>query len=303
MVIGRLQREHEGGESQATSSAWAQVEAAQREVRLPCLLVPQPAHAVLAGELAACLLPARFGELPPEIKRAIQMHDTGWASSDAQQIQRLRGPRISSSDAPPMATRAAFFEESRMDFVDPTKLNRKSGGPQAGHAAPISFVAVAPGEAMEAWTASVDSIEALSKAGAIIVSRHFSLLAQHDPAPHLRFIQAEKSRQRRLEGSTTKDGDKPTEGDLDRWTAALGFCDLVSLYLLSGLSREVEFPLAHPASPQAQTAPRVTMRIHGRHLHFTPATARAGCTLSIQALKHPLPAQGPRAETLTWEVR
>ena len=300
MVIGWLQREQAGGELTNTS-AWAQVEAAQRDVRLPCLLVPQPAHAVLAGELAACLLPARFGELPPEIKRAIQMHDTGWASSDAQQIQRLRGPRISSSDAPPMATRAAFFEESRMDFADPTKLNRKSGRPKAANAAPISFVDVSPGDAMEAWTDSIDSVEAFSKPGAIIVSRHFNLLAQHDPARHQQFIQAEKSRQQRLEGSTAKGS--PKDGDLDRWTAALGFCDLVSLYLLTGLSGEVEFPLAHPASPQAKTAPRVTMRIKDRHLHFTPGTARAGCTLSIQALKHPVPAQGARAETLTWEVR
>jgi Protein of unknown function (DUF3891) len=263
MVIGWLQREQAGGESPNTS-AWAQVEAAQRDVRLPCLLVPQPAHAVLAGELAACLLPARFGELPAEIKRAIQMHDTGWASSDAQQIQRLRGPRIS-------------------------------------NAAPISFVAASPGEAMEAWTDSIDSVEALSKPGAIIVSRHFNLLAQHDPARHQQFILAEKSRQQRLEGSTAKGS--PKDGDLDRWTAALGFCDLVSLYLLTGLSREVEFPLAHPASPQAKTAPRVAMRIKDRHLHFTPGTARAGCTLSIQALKHPVPAQGARAETLTWQVR
>jgi hypothetical protein len=302
MVIGWSQREQASGESPNAPSAWAQVEAAQLDLRLPCLLVPQPAHAVLAGELAACLLPARFGELPPEIKRAIQMHDTGWASSDAQQIQRLRGPRISSSDAPPMAS-AAFFEESRMDFADPTKFNRKSGGPKAANAVPISFVAVSPGEAMEAWTDSIDSVEALSKPGAIIVSRHFSLLAQHDPARHQRFIQAEKARQRRLEGSTAKGGDIPGDGDLDRWTAALGFCDLISLYLLTGLSGEVEFPLAHPASPQAKTAPRVTMRIQDRHLHFTPATARVGSMLSIQALKHPLPAQGPRAETLTWEVR
>ncbi len=58
--------------------------------------------------------------------------------------------------------------------------------------------------------------------------------------------------------------------DLDRWTAALGFCDLVSLYLLSGLSREVEFPLAHPASPEAQTAPRVKMQIEGRQASLSP---------------------------------
>jgi hypothetical protein len=219
------------------------------------LLVPQPAHAVLAGELAAGL--TCFGELPPEIIRAIQMHDTGWAASDAQQIQRLR-----------------------------------SGGAQAGLA--VSFLSVPPREAEEAWTASINTVETLSKTGAMIVSRHFSLLAGHDPV-HQRFLQAEKARQHRIDGGGNAD-------DLARWTAALGFCDLVSLFLLSGLSGEVELPLAHPASPQAQTAPRVRMQVRGRKLRFTPGVTRAGCVLSIQALKHPVPKQGPRAETLTWEV-
>jgi Protein of unknown function (DUF3891) len=270
MVIGRLPREQKGA-SQAAASAWAQVEAAQRDVALPCLLVPQPAHAVLAGELAAGLLATPFGPLPPEIQRAIQMHDTGWAASDAQQIQRLRGPH-------------------------------------AANTAPVSFIAISPEEAAEAWTASIDAVEAFSKAGAIIVSRHFSLLAQHDQAHHQRFLQAERSRQRRLEGGMEKNGDPPQGADppkgadLDLWTSALGFCDLVSLYLLSGLSREVEFPLAHPASPQAHTAPRVTMRSEGQQLRFLPPIAHGGCTLTIQGLNHPLPAQGPRAETLTWEV-
>src|SRR5271155_3219156 len=109
MVIGWVHREQQDG------SAWAQVEAAQRDVRLPCLLVPQPAHAVLAGELAGALLPTAFGGLPPEIQRAIQMHDTGWAASDAQQIQRLRSGSGST-------------------------------------AAPVSFIAISPEEAAEAWT-------------------------------------------------------------------------------------------------------------------------------------------------------
>jgi hypothetical protein len=258
MVIGQLT-----GEAESATSAWARVEAAQRAVRLPCLLVPQPAHAVLAGELAAGLVAASFGELPPEIVRAIQMHDTGWASSDAQQIQRLR-----------------------------------SGGAQASNPAPVSFVAIPPGEVAEAWTASIDSVEALSKIGAIIVSRHFTLLAQHDQAHHQRFLRTETLRHQKLESSTMAKGE-----DLERWTAALGFCDLVSLYLVSGLRGEVEFPLAHPASPQAQTAPQVRMDIDGRKLRFTPETVRAGSVLSIQALKHPVPAQGARAETLTWEVQ
>jgi Protein of unknown function (DUF3891) len=258
MVIGWLQSEQAGSDrSPVGASAWAQVEAAQRQARVPCLLVPQPAHAVLAGELADGL--TCFGELPPEIKRAIQMHDTGWASSDAQQIQRLR-----------------------------------SGGSHAAHAAPVSFLAIPPAEAEEAWTASINTVETFSKAGAIVVSRHFTLLAENDPAHHQRFIQAEKARQRKLQGS---------EEDIERWTAALGFCDLVSLYLLCGLSGPVEFPLAHPSSAQAKNAPRVRMQAVGKGLHFTPETVRPGHTLSIQALKHPVPAQGARAETLTWEVQ
>jgi hypothetical protein len=253
MVIGWLQQEQEDGVPEG-ASAWARVEAAQRLRRLPCLLVPQPAHAVLAGELAAGL--TCFGELPPEITRAIQMHDTGWAASDAQQIQRLR-----------------------------------SGGAQAGYA--VSFVAIAPGEVEEAWTASINTVEGFSEAGAMIISRHFSLLAGHD-SRHQRFVEAEKARQRKLAAGAI-------EADLTRWTAALGFCDLVSLSLLCGLSW-IELPLAHPASPEAQTAPRVRMQVTGRQLRFTPGVVRAGCALSIQALRHPVPAQGPRAETLNWEV-
>jgi hypothetical protein len=249
MVIGYLQQEP----APEASSAWAKVEAVQRRVCLPCLLVPQPAHSVLAGELAAAL--TCFGELPPEIKRAIQMHDSGWASSDAEQIQRLR-----------------------------------SG--QAGKAAPVSFVAIAPSEVEEAWTASIDTVETFSKSGAVVVSRHFSLIGQHDPA-HRYFLQAEKSRQKRLGGSPE---------DLERWTAALRFCDLVSLYLLSGLRGPEDFPLAYPSSPQAQTATRVSLQVSENALRFTPQIARPGTVLSIQALKHPLPQQGPRAETLTWEV-
>jgi hypothetical protein len=62
-------------------------------------------------------------------------------------------------------------------------------------------------------------------------------------------------------------------------------------------------PLAHPASPQARTASRVTLEFDGSKLRFTPETVRRGSTLSIQALKHPVPAQGARAETLSWEVQ
>src|SRR5579859_2192669 len=95
MVIGWLQQQQEDRPEEG-ASAWTRVEAAQRQKRPACLLVPQPAHAVFAGELAEGLI--CFGKLPPEITRAIQMHDTGWAASDAQQIQRLRSGGAQAGD-------------------------------------------------------------------------------------------------------------------------------------------------------------------------------------------------------------
>jgi Protein of unknown function (DUF3891) len=249
MVIGWSQEEQQ---STDYDSAWAQVEAVQRQLQLPCRLIPQPAHAVLAGEIAADL--TCFGPLPPEIIRAIQMHDTGWAASDAHQIQRLRAPN---SDALP----------------------------------PVSFLSIPPRETEEAWTASIESVAAFSALGAKVVSRHFTLLAQHDPVQHRRFLDGPKASKSEL------------SPDIEGWTAALGFCDLVSLYLVCGLTGEVEFPLAHPASPHAKNAKRVKLQIDGEYIRFTPQAVLAGKTWTIHALRHPLPVHGPRTETMTWTVQ
>jgi hypothetical protein len=251
MVIGWSQPEQQSS-SQASGSAWAQVEAAQRQPRLPCHLIPQPAHAVLAGEIATDL--TCFGQLPPEIIRAIQMHDTGWASSDAHQIQRLRAPN-------------------------------------AGDQTPISFLNIPPRETEEAWTASIEAVAAFSAKGAKVVSRHFTLLAQHDPVQHRHFLNGPHASKSEL------------QADIEVWTAALGVCDLISLYLVCGLTREVEFPLAHPASLQAKNAPRVKMHLEGEKIRFTPEAALAGKTWTIHALRHPVPAHGPRSETMTWTVQ
>jgi hypothetical protein len=251
MVIGWSQAEQQSS-NQPSGSAWAQVEAAQRQLRLPCRLIPQPAHAVLAGEIATDL--TCFGQLPPEIIRAIQMHDTGWAASDAHQIQRLRAPN-------------------------------------AGDQLPVSFLNIPPREAEEAWTASIEAVAAFSERGAKVVSRHFTLLAQSDPAQHRHFLAGPKASKSEL------------HPEIEGWTAALGFCDLMSLYLVCGLTREVEFPLAHPASPHAKNAPRVKMKLDREHVRFTPEAVLAGKTWTIHALRHPVPVHGPRTETMTWTVQ
>jgi Protein of unknown function (DUF3891) len=259
MVIGWPERKDIGPDP--SRSAWKQVEEAQLRPHLPCLLVPQPAHAVLAGTLAELLLPAAFGELPREIKQAIKMHDTGWAMIDAAQIQHLR-----------------------------------SGAASAQNAVPVSFLHNSPGESAEAWTASVISVERISPAAALVVSRHFTLLATAAGHEHGKFLAAERARQRKLESSA-----RAEESDLVRWTAALGFCDLASLYLICGLKCETAFPLAHPASPEARTAPKVTLRFEENRLRWTPAIFPSGCRAELEALRHPVPSDSARVERLVWE--
>ena len=256
MVIGWSQAETQSND-QASMSAWGQVEAVQRQLRSPCRLIPQPAHAVLAGEIATDL--TCFGQLPPEIIRAIQMHDTGWAASDAHQIQRLRAPN-------------------------------------AGDQLPVSFLAISPREAEEAWTASIDAVAAFSEMGAKVVSRHFTLLAQHDPVQHRHFLNGSKARQRKL-------------AELQRWTSNTGRQPSASAIWCrctwfagspgggasarpSGLARGANRTAGENASSMGNA-----YSLHSR------GSCAAGKTLSIQALKHPVPAHGPRTETMTWTVQ
>lgn len=259
MVIGWANRESDDARSDGEASPWKRIEKAQLEPRLPCLLVPQPAHAVLAGDLADALLDKTFGPLPPEIKQAILMHDTGWAMADAAQIQHLR-----------------------------------SNGSKAEQ--PVSFVANSPEESAEAWTASINSVERMSPAGGLIVSLHFTLLARQ--IEHRSFIAAERSRQRRLEAKR-----RDQAMDVARWVAALGLCDLLSLYLLCGFQNGTEFPLAHPSSPEAAGAPRAALRVEDGLLSFSPQIFEAGRRVELDALRHPVSGPGvSRTERLSWRI-
>lgn len=259
MVIGWSNQESDDARSDGAASPWKRIEKAQLEPRLPCLLVPQPAHAVLAGDLADALLDKAFGPLPPEIKQAILMHDTGWAMTDAAQIQHLR------SDA-------------------------------ARAAKPVSFIANSPQESAEAWTASINSVERMCPSGGLIVSRHFTLLARH--TEQRSFIASERRRQRRLEAECRAPGP-----EIGRWVAALGFCDLLSLYLLCGFQNGAEFPLAHPSSPEAAGAPRAALKVEDDLLYFTPQIFHAGARIELDALRHPVSGAGAsRTERLSWRI-
>jgi hypothetical protein len=121
--------------------------------------------------------------------------------------------------------------------ADETALKR------ADHTPPKSFLAVDPEDAVQAWRASIRFAERPSLLARILTSRHFCLLAPQNDSVHYQFWQEETERRELLEQSC------PESADLSRFTAALGFCDLLSLFLCSGVEQSATIPLAHPADP------------------------------------------------------
>lgn len=248
-----------------TDSAWSLVEQSQLHAEPPLLLIPQPAHAVLAGELADALLPAAFGDLPANIRQAIRMHDTGWGLLDAEQIQRLRS------------------------FGVP----QGKGDHSSGSAKPVSFLSLPPADILAAWTASIDAMEKIAPECACIVSSHFSLLATAQGRLHAAFRLQEESRRAGLIKRARLDS-----ANLDRWTDALGFCDLLSLYMCTGVTASARISRVHPA--RKATTPPLRIDITGEALRLGEPFITPGSTFHIHGLLHPFPASGSAAQSLSW---
>jgi hypothetical protein len=128
-----------------------------------------------------------------------------------------------------------------------------------GEKQPQSFVAYPPEGAVQSWRKSIREAETRSPLAGILTSRHFCLLAPRDSDPHhAAFVEQENQQRAPHEAASST----PCN-DLDRFTAALGFCDLLSLCLSSGLTGAVRIPLAHPADPASQHAAEVTVSLAG----------------------------------------
>jgi hypothetical protein len=177
--------------------------------------ISQPAHAALAGRLAAALNQDIFGTLAPDVIDTIGRHDAGWAEPDLAALECAEAKQ------------------------------------------PQSFVAHPAEGAVTAWRKSIREAEARSPLAGILTSRHFCLLAPRDHDPHHdRFVEEEIERRGPHEAASSLSHD-----NLDRFTAALGFCDLLSLCLCSGLTGTVQMPLAHAADPASQHAPKVMVSL------------------------------------------
>ncbi len=113
-----------------------------------------------------------------------------------------------------------------------------------------------------------------------MVSRHFTLLGAADLG-RAEFVEGENRCRVEVERSLACS----TE-DLNRWTAAIGFCDLLSLYLCSGSRTPVEFPLAHPADPAAPEAQKVTLIWKSNSPQFSVPILESEATPSLNVLNY-----------------
>ena len=199
MVIRPVLPDEDQDSNASAVSAWQVVEAAQHARAPDYWLIPQPAHAALAGDMAAKLRPELFGAIDTTLARCIALHDAGWSAADAAVIQMLRSPK-------------------------------------AGKSRPASFLDVAPDEAIKAWTTSIEIAEKFAAIGGYLVSCHFTRLAENygkDRPGAQPFVARENKRQQRILGALNRPKDY-----LDRLVDALQFCDLLSLYLCCGARKK-----------------------------------------------------------------
>lgn len=173
-------------------------------------------------------------------------------------------------DLPPEVVQAIGQHDFGWKASDEAQLN------SLDKSRPRPFPALHVDETSPSWNASIEHARTLGPLSYVMVSRHCTLLGQSGDAAWAGFVREETERRSTVEGEF---GWAP--GDLDRWTGAMGFCDLLSLYLCCGTNRPVEFPLAHPADPASARAERVTLHWEDKTPVFSKPILKAGTRVSL----------------------
>jgi hypothetical protein len=205
-------------DSSGISSAWEAIARTQRAHSPNYLLIHQPDHARLAGELAEQFSIPGKPAITEAIVTGISLHDEGWLMFDsgAEKLQ---------------ATPAQYT---------------LAGTPVNGDGRPLSFSDIKAGDFLRAWCASIEAAEAVAPIAGLIVSGHFYRLGKFgasighysgDDGLVQQFIAGEERRRERLSKLESR---SPEE--IEYWTDVLQFCDLLSLYLCCGSQESVEFP-------------------------------------------------------------
>lgn len=191
--------------------AWAIVARSQAVEAPQYLLITQPDHARLSGELAALFRAPFMPEVKQAIAKAIAVHDDGWAR------------------------RFSFERDLR---GDPPRTN--TGRPQ-------HFMQVTVEESIAAWTGSIKAAGEVNRLGEYMVSAHFSRIGRTriqmevDTPEDLRhlegFVREEEEWQAKHEAEIGL-----SHETLSEYVDLLQFCDLLSLYLCCGTTKPAEFP-------------------------------------------------------------
>lgn len=238
-------------------SAWEAVERKQKQDASAWWLIAQPDHAALAGDLAAGISCSHFPQLAPEVLEAITLHDAGWARFDRPQ-------HIIVSQSPTQKLPAA----------------------ENGNAArPLSFLDMAPADFVRAWSDSIERAQESSSIGGILVSQHFSRLAENrlgmradSPADIDKlksFLSREAARQGRLAAQVGRHVEQ-----VQLLVDVLQFCDLLSLYLCCGAREDVVFP-------QRFQGHAIVLRRDGDMCRTEPGVFGRGASLGVSGRRHP----------------
>lgn len=244
---------------------WVAVAERQKQCAESWLLVAQPDHAALSGDLAANFVSPLFPMITPLIAHAVGSHDAGWAIFPAE--------------------------------ADPAEQ------PMIGDDwKPRSFIEFAPHDFLRAWTGSIERAEQVCPEGGVMVSRHFCVLGEirlkqkmddeHEALLVREFLSREAERQHRLMSLAGV-----TQERSDDLLKVLQFCDVLSLYLCCGADEEVEFPHRFGGEP-------VRMKRTGELYELRPSPfQRPGeiraISLEIAARKYPAD-RSPEVMTLSF---
>jgi len=241
---------------------WNGIESRQHQRTPTCLLVSQPDHAHLAGKIAEHFDSVQFPALPFAVVEAIRLHDEGWAPVDG------------------------LAPELKVQFTQ---------------GSPKGFLDFVPDDFLVCWRRSIERAERVAPVGGVIVSRHFVALAQyrlnstsdseHDRESLEDFIVNETFRQNYLLNAL-----HASEQDLEYYLHALQFCDVLSLYLCSGVIENVSFP-------QLFSGCSVTLQRMGRNYVLNPSPFRTPIRVSVEAVQFENGKLERNPVQLWWELR
>ncbi len=185
--------------------AWQAVSERQLAPASRFLLIQQPHHARISGEVALAMTASGVPVLTSDVVRAIELHDQGWAKADKERVASKQRP-------------ASFLHAAPGDFLTAWTESIRT----ATAICPISGFIVS------------SHFRQLAEFGLKVYAGEAEITTFLQE-----FIAREQVNEERL---LAADGRNPLEAE--RLVRILQFCDLLSLYLCSGATRPAVFPQA-----------------------------------------------------------